>query len=220
MPKRYFENRLSDDHEGDFNSSYEFWENQINSLIKCVSDNSSSSENILYTGSTGIAYMFYYLAISDKFKYNSSHLLNKAVEIVNVFKTQKNNFDKKGLCQFICGDAGVNAVNAAIYYKKGDVKTAEMYLEQFKIGLTVCKPIDFYKYGGDELFVGRAGYLYGVLWLEKVFGKKILPDQDIIELCSTIFESGRRYSEKNKSIFPLMYSYHQKEYLGILYFNT
>lgn len=217
MPKRYFENKLSDN-DGNCNASYGFWKDKINSLIECVSDNSSSSENILYTGSTGIAYMFYYLAITDKFKHNSSALLNKAVDILNVSKIKENNFHKKGLCQFICGDAGVNAVSAAIFYKKGDVKTAEIYLEQFKIGVTVCKPIDFYKYGGDELFVGRAGYLYGVLWLEKVFGKKIVPDQDIIELCSTIVESGRIYSEKNNSIFPLMYSYHQKEYLGK--FNT
>lgn len=218
MPKRYFENKLPDVHDGVLNTSYEYWKNKINSLIECVSDNSSSSENILYTGYTGIAYMFYYLAMTDKLEYDSSALLNKALDVLKVLKTKENNFDKKGLCQFICGDAGVNAVNAAIYYQKGDVKTAEMYLDQFKMGVAVCKPIDFYKYGGDELFVGRAGYLYGVLWLEKVFGKQIIPDQDIIELCSTIVESGRRYSEKNKSIFPLMYSYHKKEYLGKLYF--
>lgn len=212
MPKRYFKNIFSDSQEGVLNSSHDFWKNKIKSLMECVAQNaSSSSKNTLYTGTTGIAYMFYHLAIADEYKNNSSYFLNKAIQVL---KLKENNYDQKRIGQFMSGDAGVNAVNAAIYHQVGNVIMAEMYLDRFKNGVAKCKSTKSLEPGEDELFVGRAGYLFGVLWLEKVFGKKILADQDIIELCRTIVESGRKYSKTNNCIFPLMYSYHNKEYLG------
>lgn len=218
MAKRYFKNIYSDSHESNSNTYHEFWKDKVNSLMQRVSRNaSSSSKNTLYTGSTGIAYMFYHLAISSEFKNDPSTYLNKATKVL---KLKENSFTQKKSNQFISGDAGVNAVSAAIYHQIGDEKTAEMYLKYFEDGVTSCKPIDSLKPGDDELFVGRAGYLYGVLWLEKVFGRKLIPDQDVIDICLTIVESGRQYSKANKSSFPLMYSYHGKEYLGKLSHNT
>lgn len=218
MPKRYFTNVFSDNQEIGLNASYDFWNDRVYKLIEFVSKNISLvSGNDLYTGTVGVAYMFYRLAISEKFKNDSKRFLNKAIIVL---KLKENNFSQKSLCQFICGDAGVSAVNAAIYHQSGDDKMAELYLDHFKSGLSVCKPLDFFKLGGDELFVGRTGYLFGVLWLEKVFGRRIIEDQDVIELCLTIVESGRKRSQKKKSIFPLMYSYYSTEYLGKLYSNT
>lgn len=212
MSKRYFKNVYLDCQEVDSSTSYDFWKDNVYRLMEYVSQNaSSSSDNDLYTGTTGIAYMFYQLSTSEEFKNNSTALLNKAVA---VSRLTGHNLSEKCSSQFICGNAGVNAVNAAIYHQIGDEKTAELYLERFKNGLAICKPINFFKPGGDELFVGRAGYLYGLLWLEKVFNRKIIADQDIIQLCLTIVESGRNYSKKNRSIFPLMYSYYNTEYLG------
>lgn len=219
MPNRYFHNIFSDSQEVVLNYSYyAIWKNKAYSLTKCISKNASSSSNIdLYTGTTGIAYMYYRLAVLNSYDAGaSSTYINKAVEML---KLKEYKYNKKKSCQFICGDAGVNAVHAAIYHHIGDEKTSEIHLENFKKGLAICKPIDFYMPGGDELFVGRAGYLYGVLWLEKVFGKKIIADQDIIELCLTIVESGRKYSRQNKSRFPLMYSYYNTEYLGKFFFS-
>jgi len=217
MGKRFFKNKYSDSDEGDSSSYYEFWKDKINNLMQTVNRNpSSSSKNTLYTGSTGIAYMFYHLAVSNKFKNDPSAYLSKAIKVL---KLNENNFNRKKSNQFICGDAGVNAVNAAIYHQIGDEKTAEVYLEYFENGVTICKHIGSLKPGEDELFVGRAGYLYGVLWLEKVFKRKIIPDQDVIDICLTIVESGRQYSKTNKSLFPLMYAYHSKEYLGKLSSN-
>lgn len=213
MSKRYFKNVFADNEQ--FEKSHDFWKDKVYGLIELISRNASlSSDNDLYTGTTGIAYMFYYLSITDTFKNNSTTFKNKAIEVAQL---KKNSCSRKTLSQFICGDAGVNAVNAAIYNQTDNEKMSEMYLQNFRNGAALCKPIDFFKPGGDELFVGRAGYLYGVLWLEKVFGRKIIPDQDIIELCSTIVESGRKYSQKNKSLFPLMYSYYNTEYLGKLF---
>lgn len=212
MTNRYFENVLHDYAAGVLNTSSEFWKHKIFDLTERVAQNASSStKNTLYTGTTGIAYMFYRLAISNEFKNDSKNFLMKAIEVLQLKVINC----RKSTGQFICGDAGVNAVHAAVYHLLDDVKMAEMYLKHFENQQIFFKPVgSIVKSGDDELFVGRTGYLFGVLWLEKVFDRKIIPDQDIIELCSTIVESGRQYSKRNKSIFPLMYSYHNKEYLG------
>lgn len=215
MTTRCFENVQHDYATGVLSISSEFWKHKVFDLTERVAQNAlTSTKNTLYTGTTGIAYMFYRLAISNEFKNYSTNFLNKAIEVLQLKVINC----KKSTGQFICGDAGVNAVHAAIYHLLDDVKMAEMYLNHFENQQIIHKSVgSIIKPGDDELFVGRTGYLVGVLWLEKVFGKKVIPDQDIIELCSTIVESGRQYSKRNKSIFPLMYSYHNKEYLGKLF---
>lgn len=214
MPKRYFKNTLSDSEGAISNLSYEFWKDKVNYLVECISLNASlSTEETLYTGTSGIAYMFYHLATSDKFKNESEMFLNKAITVLQL---KGNQFHLKSNGKFICGDAGINAVNASIYNLIGDDKMAEMYLTHFKKGIADFKQTNLAE--KDELFVGRAGYLYGILWLEKVFGRKIIADQDIFEICSAVVESGRKYSVRNKSVFPLMYSYYSTEYLGKFYF--
>lgn len=220
MAKRYFNNVFSDSQEISLDKPYSFWKDQVRTITESISQNALSTANIdndLYTGTTGIAYMFYRLAVSDQFYHESSTLINKAIAVL---KLNKKNLFQKSLSQFICGDAGVNAVNAVVFHQAGDDNMAEKYLMLFRSGFATCKPIDFFKHGGDELFVGRTGYLYGVLWLEKMFGKKVIDDKHVIDLCSTIVESGRRYSKRNKSLFPLMYSYYNTEYLGKFYFKS
>jgi len=214
MTDRYFENRISSSEEGVLNVPCEFWKHKINELTERVGRNaSSSSKNTVYTGTAGIAYMFYRLAVSDEFKKDSAIFLIKAVKVL---MHRDGDFSSRRPNGLLSGDLGVNAVNAAIHHLIGDVTAAEMYLKCFENGVTVYREStrDTVKPGEDELFVGRAGYLYGVLWLEKVFGRKIIADQDVVDVCSKIVQSGREYSKRNKSIFPLMYSYHNKEYLG------
>lgn len=218
MENRYFTNVFSDSGVIGLDASYNSWKDRINLLIDGVIENVPMlGDNELYTGTMGVAYMFHRLTISKYFKNNSKRFLNEAITVLSL---KENHFGERSLCRFICGDAGVSAVYAVIYHQSGDDKKAEFYLKYFKIGLTLSKQLEVFKHGGDELFVGRTGYLFGVLWLEKVFGKKIIDDKDIIEICLTIVESGRNYSKKNKSIFPLMYSFRKIEYLGKLYSDT
>jgi hypothetical protein len=102
----------------------------------------------------------------------------------------------------------------SVIFLPGDKSNADLYLKAYIDSAANCKPLRFLQCGSDELFVGRAGYLSGVLWLEKVFGKGIFPAKDINELCDSIVESGRRYAEDYRSPCPLMYSYYKVEYLG------
>jgi hypothetical protein len=101
-----------------------------------------------------------------------------------------------------------------VIFIAGDRGNADHYLKAYIDSAANCKPLNFLRCGGDELFVGRAGYLSGVLWLEKVFGKGTFPAKDVNELCRCIVQSGRNHAQHYKSPCPLMFSYYDVEYLG------
>lgn len=71
-------------------------------------------------------------------------------------------------------------------------------------------------YGGNELFVGRAGYLLGAIWLEKELQRPVLSVDTINEICRLIVDDGRAYAQAHQSASPLMYAYYDTEYIGML----
>lgn len=117
-------------------------------------------------------------------------------------------------CAFLCGNAGIYAVSAVVAHMAKHRDAQEQDLENFKSGFEACKPLSFNKYGSDELLVGRAGYLSGVYWLNKQISPAPFSDDCILEICTSIVESGRQYSNQTRSPIPLMYQYHGTEYLG------
>lgn len=117
-------------------------------------------------------------------------------------------------CAFLCGNAGIYAVSAAISDINQKSDNRQQDLSHFEQGFEACKPINFSKYGSDELLVGRAGFLSGVYWLNQTIRPKPFTDNSIIELCESIVQSGRQYSKAKRCSFPLMYQYHSTEYLG------
>ena len=64
----------------------------------------------------------------------------------------------------------------------------------------------------------RAGYLLGVLLLQRDLKVKVLNDKQIDRLCLSIIESGQRFRSRLKIAIdcPLMYAYHGTLYLGKL----
>jgi len=67
--------------------------------------------------------------------------------------------------------------------------------------------------GSDEMLVGRAGYLAGALWLRSE-GVNALSDSEMWRLCDLMITCGQEYSTRTGSPSPLMYAYHDTEYLG------
>lgn len=111
-------------------------------------------------------------------------------------------------------NAGIYAVAAVISENRGEENMMKKELELFYTGFEACKPINFNKYGSDEVLVGRAGYLGGIYFLNTNLSEKAFQDNQIMEICNSIIASGREYSKRNNSRLPLMYQYHGSEYLG------
>lgn len=115
---------------------------------------------------------------------------------------------------FLCGNAGIYAVSAAISH---DLKKTEQLsddLASFKSGMAPSKEFVLTKHGCDEILVGRAGYLSGCYWLNDILSSKTIPDDDITSICQVMINSGREYAKQTQAPLPLMYQYHGTEYLG------
>lgn len=163
----------------------------------------------------GIAFMFLRLWQTGELVKETSAIDNAQLYIARAKRNAKQySRSRDERCAFLCGNAGIYAVSAVISQLANKNAELQQDLHEFATGFEACKPINFNKYGSDELLVGRAGYLSGVYWLNKNIKPAPFEGQQILEVCQSIVESGRQYSQARRSAFPLMYQYHGTEYLG------
>ncbi|CAH2242304.1 jg25218 [Pararge aegeria aegeria] len=163
----------------------------------------------LYVGITGVSYMFYYLSKNPLLSSNKSSYIEKAVEYLTpAIETSAG--DKTS---FLLGDAGTHALAAVLKREIGD-ETFSDHLKTYKSLYGQYLNPKFLKCGGDEFFVGRAGYLAGALWASRELQAQIFTNEELYKICDVIIDSGREYSRKHGSSCPLMYHYYNTEYLG------
>ncbi|XP_024083742.1 lanC-like protein 3 isoform X2 [Cimex lectularius] len=174
-------------------------------------------EGGLYVGTYGNAYTFYHLSKKSRFVHERADLLSAAVELITcgVATCAKSKAkDPSDECAFLLGKAGIYAVGAAVFFEAGkDDFAADCIKEYINVGCIVANE-SYASFGGDELFVGRAGYLCGALWLNRVFGRPVISQDVLHTICEAIMASGKRYSEEHNSRTLLMYHYYNTEYLG------
>ncbi|XP_026740564.1 lanC-like protein 3 [Trichoplusia ni] len=162
----------------------------------------------LYVGITGVSYMFYYLSKNPLLSEHKTMYLQKALEYLKPALDASQ--DKTS---FLLGDAGTFALATVLYKELGDDHSAET-LQAYKSLYNLFLNPKFVKWGGDELFVGRAGYLAGALWMSRELKTSVFTQEELHKICDTIVASGREYASKHKSPCPLMYHYYNTEYLG------
>uniref|UniRef100_A0A1B6CNQ0 LanC-like protein 3 homolog n=1 Tax=Clastoptera arizonana TaxID=38151 RepID=A0A1B6CNQ0_9HEMI len=196
----------------------EKFQSQLLEFVKKIEEKQQPKKEFtdggIYVGIPGIAYMFLHLSKLPSFSNSKEEFLKKAFKYITVSDSHiKSNLTPKEL-GFLLGCDGVIAIAASIFNELGMKDQAGQKLEVYSSHANLYKPIDFLPKGGDELLVGRAGFVCGALWLKNIFGKNVIPNEDIVEICSSIYQSGRMYSKKHRSPCPLMYSYYDTEYLG------
>lgn len=76
---------------------------------------------------------------------------------------------------FLLGKGGHYAVGAVLGKLVGNQTLVDECIQKYVAAGDICKPVDFFSNGGDELFVGRAGYLCGALWLQQKLGYQPVP---------------------------------------------
>jgi len=220
LPKRYFPNDYSDYH-GTQVILYD-WKPRIKEFVKIITTQQSLTlrdcDGGLYVGLSGISYVFWYLAHSPHFTQERVEFLKHAQSLMQIAlqhaQAPEVQFDPTMKAGFLLGNAGVYAVASALYAAVGDQDLCHKYLQSYASAASHCQPIHFLRCGGDELFVGRAGFICGALWLRKTLGIDILPQERMFSLCDAIIQSGREYSLRQRSPVPLMYAYYDTEYLG------
>ncbi|XP_055713050.1 lanC-like protein 3 homolog [Phlebotomus papatasi] len=221
MSSRYFKNKFSD-FDGnsvvqvDKNRVCGLVEEYVSAILANTNDSRQDHRGDLYVGDAGIAYMFYRIYKSPVLKDKIPGALNLAQQYIERARNNARHYAKRSdeRCAFLCGNAGIYAVSAAISHESGNQSQYQKDLDCFSAGFAACKPINFNKYGSDEVLVGRAGFLSGVYWLQKTLPATPFTSDQILEICESMIQSGIEYSHRNTSTLPLMYEYHNSEYLG------
>ncbi|XP_059444573.1 lanC-like protein GCR2 isoform X1 [Corylus avellana] len=155
-------------------------------------------EYTLYTSALGTAYLLF-KAFQVTQNENDLKLCSEIVKACDSASRDS------GRVTFICGRAGICALGAVIANHSGDERLLERYLTKFK---EITLPSDL----PNELFNGRAGFLWACLFLNKHIGKDTISVTRTRPVVDDIIKAGRRLSSKGKC--PLMYEWHGKRYWG------
>ncbi|XP_026461731.1 lanC-like protein 3 homolog [Ctenocephalides felis] len=211
---RYFKNELDDYKSGAVKIDEGVIKHQIQNIVEDIliqqPANYRNCRGGLYVGDAGIAYMLYYLIKSNLFPESNEKFYQQALQYIessNTYLKKKHSEDDIG---FLLGSTGVHAVTAAVYDLDIERKSlTKDYAKKFLQAAEFVKNTQW-----DEVLVGRAGYLSGALWINKVLSQPAISSNTLYSICDKMVQSGRQYAAQNSSPCPLMYSYHGSEYLG------
>ncbi|XP_060188072.1 lanC-like protein GCR2 [Lycium barbarum] len=154
----------------------------------------------LYTGTLGTAYLLFrsYQVTGNKDD------LTLCSEIIQSCDSACGG---SGPPTFIGGHAGIYALGAVAAKNSGDDQLFEHYLTKFK---EIKLPIDL----PDDLFYGRAGYLWSCSFLNKHLGKGTISISQMRAIVNELIKSGRKVSKLENLKSPLMYESRGKRYWG------
>ncbi|XP_072752902.1 lanC-like protein 2 isoform X1 [Anoplolepis gracilipes] len=182
---------------------------EIKKLMKILKENEkkwyNNDDYSVYTGSAGIAFTLYHYG---KY-YNDSTYIKTATDILRKCSTD---FKSKHKITFLTGVVGPLALVAVILYTQG--KKEEMEQLIFKLKSFSTYVLNKHNDVPDELLYGKAGYLAGLLYVNANISPAPIEADFIKKIISYIIKSGISYSSSNCCQSPLMYSWHQKEYIG------
>lgn len=176
----------------------------------------------VYTGSAGLAYMCLRMsdpdlcddpADKDLFQKMAQLYLQMAEEA-----SQRVPSTGTRVPSLLCGQGGVLLVSALMNYElRGDIPAAH---EAARVYLNIVQTAASAHFDKDEFLFGRAGVLFGLLWLQKVLGAGVIPDASILTLGRAIVLSGREYVKAGKlqrrgfGLPPMFWEWHHERYLG------
>ncbi|XP_019851239.1 PREDICTED: lanC-like protein 2 [Amphimedon queenslandica] len=165
---------------------------------------SASSDQSVYTGTGGLAFLHLHLATSifsddkERAQYELSLCLSFIEPSLAHLKTHRKTF--------LCGGAGPLAIAAVCYHK---LSRSSESLECIR---RLCSMYSENKREFErlpsELLYGQTGYLYALLFVSSFIPGSI--DIGLMEEISQLILS----SSTKDSEFPLMYTWHEKHYLG------
>lgn len=171
---RHFVNNFEDFKSG---STVEFDKEEFKQIIdKFITKHYSqrsppeTRDGGLYTGSPGVAYALYHLSKQENLGSKRHGYQDLALKYVDGCLRYK---FRDPPSSFMSGEAGFHAVAAMVYKSVGDVKRSDEFSARYASAAEGCMEEDFHSGGSDELFVGRAGYLCGILALKKELGKQV-----------------------------------------------
>uniref|UniRef100_A0A914XB79 LanC-like protein 3 homolog n=1 Tax=Plectus sambesii TaxID=2011161 RepID=A0A914XB79_9BILA len=216
MPARYFVNRcLSSIPNAGQPISAEWIQQTIAAIVPPLSAARQTKDDCdggIYVGLSGIAYGLWYAAGQLPNEQRTPVLAEARTLSEFHMKNRSNKRDEESM--FLLGNAGLYAVSALIRSAMDDAEGSRQMVERYAACADSILPLDYLPKGGDEILVGRAGYLFGLLNLRLKLNTAVISDDKLRAVLKSVVDSGRAYAKKRRFKCPLMYSYHGAEYLG------
>lgn len=177
--ERFFPNPYSDYHRREEPSVVElspgqrqfddqFWSRWVKETgLLCTKKQKAKAkycDGTLYTGNLGLGFMVYkmldsgrYADIDDELKTHMRECVKVNLEFYNQYGTRRSVRD----LAYLVGRSGIY-VMACLSAKVADQNQEEMnrFAQEYAALAPLCVPVNFLPTGGDEMFVGRAGYLW------------------------------------------------------------
>lgn len=150
-------------------------------------------DGTVYTGSAGLALLFIKLGqFVEAEKYLEQSLYNVSQSRVT----------------FLCGSPGPLTLLCLLRHRQGSTPDLSQVLS------LASQVTDLSSGLPDELLYGRVGYLYCLLILRHEIGDGAVPTLIIRKVVEAVLRSGQAMSRSTKSRSALMYSWHDKVYIG------
>lgn len=221
---RYFENPFKDFDEIQNHTypSKSFLLNYISeTFLQCMKnakpkDKSRYCDGGLYQGSLGLIYTAFQLIKRNHLQNYDPVVKEYIFQCLKANESYFSQVRREREVGFLCDKGGFYIAACIAFRIQNEEEDVKKYAQQYASFSTICESIDFnHGRGSDEIFVGRAGYLCGLLFLKKELNIEPLPIARLNRVLDSMIESGKSYSLKNSSPCPLMYAYHDSEYLGM-----
>ncbi|XP_057453061.1 lanC-like protein GCL2 [Lotus japonicus] len=152
----------------------------------------------LYSGLLGTAFLLF----------KSYQVTGNAADLVHcsqIVKACDNASLRSRDVTFLSGRAGVCALGAVAALHSGNERLMEYYMLQFQ---KIEVPNDY----ADDLKIGRAGFLWACLFLNKHIGQDTIPYQYTARFVDEIIKNGRALGRKG--VCPLMFESLGEKYWG------
>ena len=124
-------------------------------------------DGALYTGNLGLIFMCFKLLGYERFRKYEQEIKNYMRECLAANEEYYEMTGQKETREvaFILGKGGLSVMGCFVSRILGDENKVGKYARDYASLASICEPINFLKRGSDEMFVGRAGYL----WYSKYF---------------------------------------------------
>ncbi|KAL3982406.1 Lanthionine synthetase C-like family protein [Acanthocheilonema viteae] len=115
--------------------------------------------------------------------------------------------------QYLLGTLGIYVIKVILDYEMKKFVNPTVIDKVVSLIDVICAK-DYLPNGADEMLVGRAGFLAAILTLRMRLHHDIISNSHVKKVIDCIVDSGRCYAKQHKFRAPLMYRYHNVEYLG------
>ncbi|XP_043273846.1 glutathione S-transferase LANCL1 [Venturia canescens] len=162
----------------------------------------SREDSSVYTGTAGIAQMYYQFGRIS----NNSSYSKRALELIEISLSDKR-ADRH--VSFLVGSVGSLAIGAIIQHESGNET------ESHKLIAKLCSfANNALADKSDELLYGKIGYLYALLFVNSRISSKPIDEHLIKQVIDRVIRDGKEYSKSHNHESPLMYEWYEKQYLG------